>query len=345
MESVIFSGFAFIGAFLIAILILIIIMYVFMGVFLGKLNKLIYGKGTPMAWIPLLNTYLMGKLVVNKVFGIILVIIPFIISFIPGADISNTHTTVQNGVQTTVSTSTSLNTILLLVYSLICLVIFVLAVVKYFKLKKNRVTPMETETPNVTMPTPPIGSPAPVTEQPVVPGQTPNVAESFDVPESLTQPVENNQISAEPIPESQINNNVAVQGVPQTPGIEKVSPEPNVPQNVFQTAQTAQTQEVITEEPTPMVVNTQVTPEETPVTSETVPNNTNSIFDTPVETPVSTPVASVATPVETPVNTPVTPVATPSVSPTPVAQPNTQPSEPYDIFSSMPTSTPTDPQN
>lgn len=327
MESVIFSGFAFIGAFLIAILILIIIMYVFMGVFLGKLNKLIYGKGTPMAWIPLLNTYLMGKLVVNKVFGIILVIIPFIISFIPGADISNTHTTVQNGVQTTVSTSTSLNTILLLVYSLVCLVIFVLAVVKYFKLKKNRVTPMETETPNVTMPTPPIGSPAPVTEQPVVPGQTPNIAESFDVPESLTQPVENNQISAEPIPESQINNNVAVQGVPQTPGIEKVSPEPNVPQNVFQTVQT---QEVITEEPTPVAVNTQVTPEATPVTSETVPNNTNSIFDALASTPV---------------NTPVTPVATPSVSPTPVAQPNTQPGEPYDIFSSMPTSTPTDPQN
>lgn len=328
MESVIFSGFAFIGAFLIAILILIIIMYVFMGVFLGKLNKLIYGKGTPMAWIPLLNTYLMGKLVVNKVFGIILVIIPFIISFIPGADISNTHTTVQNGVQTTVSTSTSLNTILLLVYSLVCLVIFVLAVVKYFKLKKNRVTPMETETPNVTMPTPPIGSPAPVTEQPVVPGQTPNIAESFDVPESLTQSVENNQISAEPIPESQINNNVAVQGVPQTPGIETISPEPNVPQNVFQTAQT---QEVITEEPTPVAVNTQVTPEATPVTSETVPNNTNSIFDAPASTPVNTPVE--------------TPVATSNVSPTPVAHPNPQTSDPYDIFTSMPTSTPTDPQN
>lgn len=328
MESVIFSGFAFIGAFLIAILILIIIMYVFMGVFLGKLNKLIYGKGTPMAWIPLLNTYLMGKLVVNKVFGIILVIIPFIISFIPGADISNTHTTIQNGVQTTVSTSTSLNTILLLVYSLVCLVIFVLAVVKYFKLKKNRVTPMETETPNVTMPTPPIGSPAPVTEQPVVPGQTPNIAESFDVPESLTQSVENNQISAEPIPESQINNNVAVQGVPQTPGIETISPEPNVPQNVFQTAQT---QEVITEEPTPVAVNTQVTPEATPVTSETVPNNTNSIFDAPASTPVNTPVE--------------TPVATSNVSPTPVAHPNTQTSDPYDIFTSMPTSTPTDPQN
>lgn len=328
MESVIFSGFAFIGAFLIAILILIIIMYVFMGVFLGKLNKLIYGKGTPMAWIPLLNTYLMGKLVVNKVFGIILVIIPFIISFIPGADISNTHTTVQNGVQTTVSTSTSLNTILLLVYSLVCLVIFVLAVVKYFKLKKNRVTPIETETPNVTMPTPPVGTPAQVTPQPVAPSPAPNVAESFDVPESLTQPVENNQISAEPIPESQINNNVAVQGVPQTPGIEKVSPEPNVPQNVFQTAQT---QEVITEEPTPVAVNTQVTPEATPVTSETVPNNTNSIFDAPASTPVNTPVE--------------TPVATSNVSPTPVAHPNTQPGEPYDIFSSMPTSTPTDPQN
>ena len=328
MESVIFSGFAFIGAFLIAILILIIIMYVFMGVFLGKLNKLIYGKGTPMAWIPLLNTYLMGKLVVNKVFGIILVIIPFIISFIPGADISNTHTTIQNGVQTTVSTSTSLNTILLLVYSLVCLVIFVLAVVKYFKLKKNRVTPMETETPNVTMPTPPIGSPAPVTEQPVVPGQTPNIAESFDVPESLTQSVENNQINAEPILESQINNNVAVQGVPQTPGIETISPEPNVPQNVFQTAQT---QEVITEEPTPVAVNTQVTPEATPVTSETVPNNTNSKFDAPASTPVNTPVE--------------TPVATSNVSPTPVAHPNTQTSDPYDIFTSMPTSTPTDPQN
>ena len=42
--------------------------------FLNKFNKLIYGKFTVMSLIPIFDIYLLGKLTINKVFGLILVI-------------------------------------------------------------------------------------------------------------------------------------------------------------------------------------------------------------------------------------------------------------------------------
>ncbi len=53
--------------------IVILIIYILVSIFLNQLNKQIYGKGTPMCWIPLANIYLLGKLAVNKIVGWLLI--------------------------------------------------------------------------------------------------------------------------------------------------------------------------------------------------------------------------------------------------------------------------------
>ncbi len=54
--------------------ILVIFIYVMYAVFLNKLNHAMYGRTTWMAWIPIFNTYLLGKLTIGKIFGFLLVI-------------------------------------------------------------------------------------------------------------------------------------------------------------------------------------------------------------------------------------------------------------------------------
>jgi len=51
--------------------------YVLFGMILSKVNYKIYGKDTVVVWIPFCNFYLLGKILVNKLFGLILAIIPF----------------------------------------------------------------------------------------------------------------------------------------------------------------------------------------------------------------------------------------------------------------------------
>lgn len=361
MGNVVVSMFAFIGAFIIAFFILAIIMYVFMGIFLGKLNKIMYGKKTPMAWIPVLNTYLMGKLAFNKIVGIILVILPVIIMFIPNIDFSNKSTEVQNGVTITQTTSISLNTILLLVYSLVCLIIFVMTVVKYFKLKKNRVQKIETPEPENTI-TPPVGTPMEVTPQTNVTSNQ-NIAESFSVPDSLSQPVQNDQINAQPISAEEIKNIESVQGTPQTPGLETISIESNVPSNVFQSSnapkQETNTAELVsqpetsqTSSETPDSVN-----EKAVQTNPESNNSTTIIFDAPAApvNPVSQTPQTVSNNqvnseliTQTVTNNQVTSeTVTPTVTnnqtnTNPIPEPNnnkpnsTITGEPFDIFSSKP---------
>lgn len=78
--------------FFIIILIVGLIIYIITSIFLNKLNKLMYGKGTPMAWIPIFNIYLLGKLTVNKLVGWILIVCIFI---------TGSYSTTVNGVETT----------------------------------------------------------------------------------------------------------------------------------------------------------------------------------------------------------------------------------------------------
>ena len=109
-----------------AFLIVAIAFYVAISMFLNGFNKLVNGKGTPMAWIPIANVYLLGKLTVNKIFGWILVIFLFLTS---------TITTTVNGVETV---HTFLPEEFSRIYSVVVGLLFIYAIVKYFKIKKEK---------------------------------------------------------------------------------------------------------------------------------------------------------------------------------------------------------------
>ena len=111
-------------------MIIVAAIYVIVGIFLNKLNKLIYGKGTPMAFIPIANIYLLGKLAINKIVGWLL-----IICLILTGDIS---VTVNNEKSTTSILPDDIQVIVSLIYSVATLVLFIYAIIKYFNLKKEK---------------------------------------------------------------------------------------------------------------------------------------------------------------------------------------------------------------
>ena len=57
---------------LLAIVEVVILIYILVGILLNKLNKVMYGKGTALAFIPFCNVYLLGKLTINKIVGWVL---------------------------------------------------------------------------------------------------------------------------------------------------------------------------------------------------------------------------------------------------------------------------------
>ena len=123
------SLFGLLAGFLFVAVILVIGFYVAQGIILTKLNKLMYGKGTPMAWIPLANVYLLGKLTVNKIVGWVLIAF-FILSCSVSISINGNETTygiLPENIRSIVST----------IYSLVAFVLFIYAIVKYVKLKKS----------------------------------------------------------------------------------------------------------------------------------------------------------------------------------------------------------------
>lgn len=110
-------------------LIFFIVIYIFIAILLNKLNKLIYGKGTPMAWIPLANIYLLGKLTVNKLVGWLLIICFFL---------TGTVTTTVNGVEKTTSIlPEKISNLVSSILGIIIILLFIYAIVKYIKLKKK----------------------------------------------------------------------------------------------------------------------------------------------------------------------------------------------------------------
>ena len=108
------------AAFVVALVISLII-YICIAIFLNKFNKLKYGNGTFMAWIPVFQQYLVGKLAINKTVGWILVAIWALSLVLSGA------------------ASFTLASI----YSLASFVLLIVCIVKYFKLKKQKKYNME----------------------------------------------------------------------------------------------------------------------------------------------------------------------------------------------------------
>ena len=125
-----FESLLAVGAGIIIVAFLIIIgIYVAIAIFLNKFNKLVYGKGTALAWIPICNVYLLGKLAVNKIVGWVLVVCVFLSASYTTTvnDVTTVHTLLPEGISNVVSTIYSLATFVLLIY----------AIVKYNKLKKG----------------------------------------------------------------------------------------------------------------------------------------------------------------------------------------------------------------
>ena len=115
---------------MIVVLLAVAVIWAAISMFLNKLHKLMYGKGTIFAWLPLFQVYLLGKLTINKSVGWGLVLCSFVFS---------TSTSTLNGV--TVDSSfikyAPLRNLLstALTYAEIGLLIY--AIIKYMKLKKG----------------------------------------------------------------------------------------------------------------------------------------------------------------------------------------------------------------
>lgn len=113
---------------LILILVIAIAFYVTAGIVLFKLNRIIYGTGTPMAWIPFCNIYLLGKLTFNKCVGWILIILGIF---------SSTFQFTING-QNVISGTILPSEIIPIIstgYSIVVIILFIYAIVKYIRLR------------------------------------------------------------------------------------------------------------------------------------------------------------------------------------------------------------------
>ena len=121
----------FFMAYMFVFLIITIVIYIAVGIFLNKFNRLVYGKGTPMAFIPIVNIYLLGKLTFNKKVGLIITIVPIILT--------GTLNITVNGVETSYTLfPDNIGNIISNIFSLIYLGLFIYAIYLYFKLKKEK---------------------------------------------------------------------------------------------------------------------------------------------------------------------------------------------------------------
>lgn len=109
----------------------VLVSYVSLGIVLTKLNRCIYGHGTPMAWLPLVNLYLLGKLTINKYVGWGIIICLFL---------TGSYSTEVNGVSKTYAIlPNSIRENLLSLTNLFIFGLFIYAVFKYYKLEKQAV--------------------------------------------------------------------------------------------------------------------------------------------------------------------------------------------------------------
>lgn len=106
--------------------IIFIVIYVLLALLLSNLNKQVYGKKSIIAWIPILNLYLLGKLTVNKLVGILLIVANLI---------SYNYSITINGVEKTYSIlPNSIRYLISGIVSIVTLVLYGMAIAKYIKI-------------------------------------------------------------------------------------------------------------------------------------------------------------------------------------------------------------------
>ncbi len=104
--------------FLYIIIFVVVLIYIIQGLVLNGLNKKIYGEGTWQAWVPIANIYLLGKLTINKIGGIVLLVI----WFFSGGD-------------------EGIGKLLGQIYDVAIFVLFIVAIVKNSRLKNGSLDP------------------------------------------------------------------------------------------------------------------------------------------------------------------------------------------------------------
>lgn len=106
----------------------LLILYVIFSSILSKANKTIYEEKNIIAWIPIFNLYLLGKIAINKIFGVILVLIEFLIGFLCSIPYF------QNVIPSYIVD------ILSLIFIFVIIILFFIVLAKYFKVKKRKRT-------------------------------------------------------------------------------------------------------------------------------------------------------------------------------------------------------------
>lgn len=106
----------------------LLILYVIFSSILSKANKTIYEEKNIFAWIPIFNLYLLGKIAINKIIGVILVLIEFLIGFLCSIPYF------QNVIPSYIVD------ILSLIFIFVIIILFFIVLAKYFKVKKRKRT-------------------------------------------------------------------------------------------------------------------------------------------------------------------------------------------------------------
>lgn len=146
MEELMVGMFAGMFMIIIVVLILSLAMYIANGIITYKLNKKIYGKGTPMAWIPVFNYYLTIKLAINKMVGIIAMILLILTT---NLSITTTNSYGLSEVKSFSIIPSPIAGIVSNAVSLLIIICFILNIIKLVKLNKTgTVAEIPNETPN-----------------------------------------------------------------------------------------------------------------------------------------------------------------------------------------------------
>lgn len=201
----------------------LIAIYIVCSKFLSNFNKLKYGKGTILAWLPFTSIYLMGKLAFNELAGWGLLVICIL---------SSSYTVTVNGVETVQTIApASIQGPLSKIYPFLNLGVLVCCILKYNKLKKYGVPPMKNTFVEKNL--------QPVQSQPMVQPVQPEDASRSQSMEQVVQPqpveqqVQQN-VQSQPT-EQQVQTEAPVQHTEVQPNITNQQPVQEEPKKFFNT--------------------------------------------------------------------------------------------------------------
>ena len=186
----------------------LITIYIVCSKFLSNFNKLKYGKGTILAWLPFTSIYLMGKLAFNELAGWGLLVICIL---------SSSYTVTVNGVETVQTIApVSIQGPLSKIFPLLNFGVFVYCIIKYNKLKKYGVPPMKNTFVEKKL--------QPVQSQPM---------EQVVQPQPVEQQIQQN-VQSQPT-EQQVQTEAPVQHTEVQPNITNQQPVQEEPKKFFNT--------------------------------------------------------------------------------------------------------------